>query len=376
MRVNGYSNMRFESLDGLKALLCIIIVFFQHYDWLLPDGYGMSFPLRVSPVFYERGYYCVETFFMISGFLLACHYKLRIRGKDEIRDCASLSNFLVKRMMKLYPLLILTLLVTTSLQFVYRFVSGHWFYVESVSIYSFLMSLLNVSSGWFVNDVNLNMPIWFVSTLMLCYIIWYMIARYLKSASSYRSACCVIVLLGISIFLNPIRMPFFYENSVRGYYCFFIGVLLYELFEYTKRYADGNEKIKFYSRGLFLSLVLVVIASYLWGIDCVLGQPQLLWGSVLSPILVWSSVSLGSIMKVLSVRPLVLLGKLSTSIYFWHFSCYQFIRIIAEKTELKIYYSEAWFYVIVIAYILTISILSHTIIEPRIIFKRKMKGLF
>jgi len=357
---------RLYQIDALKGICCFIICFMQHYDWLLTDGFGMPFPLhgRFFELLYKYGYYCVETFFTISGFMMAYNYRDRLR--ESIAKCnTSLFAFLWGRVRKIYPLLVLTLITTTVLQFPFRLLTGRWFYVEDVNLYSFLMSLFSISSGWFVVDVNLNIPVWFFSVLILCYCVYYLILKFSKgNEDSYRIFSALFVLLGISAFLVPIWKPFLYENTIRGYYCYFLGVLMFEIYDGLKK-NKGDTCISI-SANVCLALLLIISAlCALFGGEAVLGIPQLIWGAILSPMIIWVFINQKLVMKTTKAAPIP--GGGGTSVYFWHFTCYQIIRIIAEIVNITPYYSSLWFYLVVVIFISVVSIFSFYIIEPRLL---------
>lgn len=299
---------------------------------------------------------------------MAYTYKKKCKLQLEKGEI-TLTRFLWGRMRNVYPLLLLTLLITTGLQFLYKNLTGGWFYVESVTIQSFLMSLLNVSSGWFIIDNNLNMPVWYFFTLMLCYILYYCILKFSKKDYDlYQILCLLMVIIGIRAFIVPVWQPFLYENTARGYYCFFLGVLLYDIYIYhnkTERIRDISANI------MLLAFVLIAFLVYEFGADTLLGNHQLIWGALLSPMVVWIALNSKLLNLLFSSPKLSWMGKISTSIYFWHFIGYQIIRIIAEYINLRQYYSSLWFYFAVVFFIVVISVFSCFIIEPRITFKGK-----
>lgn len=352
---------RFQELDSLRGVLCAIIVFFQHYDWLITYS-TLNFPIggHLCEILYKRGYYVVETFFVLSGFGMAYGYGDRLRDHKD----TSLFSFIWQRMKKLYPLMTLALVLTTVLQFIHMHVAGCWYYVSSVSMYTFLLSLLNMASGWFTVDVNLNMPLWYVSVLMIDYILFYLVCMVSgKQKNVYHILASGLMIWGLFMQITGKSpdLPFIFYNANRGHTSFFTGVLLHEIYQYI-----NNEKVRKKLGNVLLVLVigLFILVYFTGGI--VLEQPQLIWGMILSPAIIYICLTCKLAKQILNVKPLIFLGKMSTSMYIWHFVLYQIVRILSYKISIDQFYSELWFYCVIIVYVIGASYLSNHFLEPKL----------
>lgn len=96
---------------------------------------------------------------------------------------------------------------------------------EYVSLWKWMIATLGIESGWAVPEATY--VTWYVSVLMLCYVVFYTViyvAKYIKISPSYFYV--FIVLIGIAIVEYGISLPFFNDRSARGYYAFFGGLLL------------------------------------------------------------------------------------------------------------------------------------------------------
>jgi hypothetical protein len=100
---------RIHSLDGLRGILCLFVVF-HHYDAkYIPPFFFENFIIRQADLL-------VDFFFIISGFVISYNYK-RIGNIEEAK------SFLKKRFFRLYPLL----LYTTTLYFLFEIISRNAF---------------------------------------------------------------------------------------------------------------------------------------------------------------------------------------------------------------------------------------------------------
>lgn len=355
---------RLTELDSLKGILCIIITFFCHYNWLMTTDYPIK--TAFTDCLYNKGYYAVETFFILSGFGMALGYSRHLGTDKDI----NIISFIWKRMHKIFPIMAVALVITTILQFIHFRMYKSWYYVAEVNLYTFVLSLFNLSSGWFVLDVNLNMPLWYLSALMLDYVLYYVICRVSKNRKNvYLFLILATTLWGMSIVISGHKsdLPFTYYNVARGHACFFAGTILKEVFEFI-----DDEEICKRIANVFVSFLLIIICLlYFYGETRVLAGTewlsQMMWGLILSPMLVWICLYWNPIKKLLNLKGLVKFGaEISMSMYIWHFPCYQVIRILSGGGSISQFYAKIWFYMIVISFITIVSCFSCWVIEPKI----------
>lgn len=104
-------------------------------------------------------------YFIISGLLFYVSYQKKI-GDGKY----SFTQFLTKRVLRVYPLMIVTSLVMYGIQLCV-FHSNHTFWSMSgnLSLPDLLLDLLFVGKSW-LNQMSLNGPIWYLNVLMICYI--------------------------------------------------------------------------------------------------------------------------------------------------------------------------------------------------------------
>ena len=98
-----------ESLRGLAILL----VFLYHADEMIGGGHGYATGNLVSPLraFMTAGHTGVTLFFVLSAFLLSRPFLAEARGGKRVR----LSNFTVRRALRIMPLYVATVAVAVAL---------------------------------------------------------------------------------------------------------------------------------------------------------------------------------------------------------------------------------------------------------------------
>lgn len=211
-------------LDGLNALGCLAVAFFGITNILamiLLHPYIMFFLL------YQSGGIAVELFLMISGFAMQMTYFSKIQGGG-----LSFPKYIFRRLRKIWPLAMVTLLFVTIGEFWYRSLTGRTFVVDNFDIYHFALNCFLLQAGWWENSYSFNSPAWFLSTLLLCYVIYYVVVRLSgKNKKVFHVTCLTIATIGLLCLILNCQLPFMHVGyAARGYVCFYGGVLLYDLY--------------------------------------------------------------------------------------------------------------------------------------------------
>lgn len=168
-------------LDGLRGLAALAVVLFhyRHFFMVGPSREKVSGFLDLYPaqaqlrLFYESGYFAVQIFWMISGFVFAHVYLTR---------AISTQDFYINRIARLYPLHLATLLVVTALNLAALRVIGYTPVYANFDLFHFVAQLFMASNWTEMMGLSFNGPIWSVSAEILIYAIFWrsrkLIARF------------------------------------------------------------------------------------------------------------------------------------------------------------------------------------------------------
>lgn len=233
---------RSYSLDFLKIIATILIVF-HHYQQILNIEFkGINF---YGGKFYFG--YLVEFFFLVSGFLMFNYI-------EKIKVGLTFKDFFIRRIIRLMPLIIIAAISYEILLYIYPKVFGDYFYNLKPDFWGLIISMLGIQAGWTFENPMINNPMWYISVLLLCYIIFYILTK-ISITKKYNHIYfyIAIVFLGLSIQKNGTDLAFFNSYTARGYYAFFFG-LVFSIFFY-------NYKISKFIK--MLSIFLVVFVTFL-----------------------------------------------------------------------------------------------------------------
>lgn len=239
---------RLTLIDGLRGLAAIAVLFYHymHFAMIGTDHERYFEYLDYQParaafgLLYDWGFYAVQLFWMISGFVFAAVYF----GRP-----ATTREFVVNRFARLYPLHFLTLLVVAGLQFIALGRVGHTLLYDNYDWWHFSLQLV-FASDWAVGSgQSFNGPIWSVSVEVVVYALFWVLREPLRKFGA-GGLIAVIALCLLGNLLSSIsRIP----NCA---FYFFTGTALFRLHGWLERHPGWNRGLV--CAGLTLTGVLAL----------------------------------------------------------------------------------------------------------------------
>ena len=164
------------------AAFAVLVWHYQHFFYVADAPVGFIREQQpfygLLKLFYEYGFYGVQVFWCISGFIFFWKYRDILAAR-----LMSPAKFFVLRFSRLYPLHIVTLFIVAGLQVVYFSGHGHYMVFIFNDLKHFALQLF-MASNWGLQDgESFNGPIWSVSIEVLVYLGFFLGLRVLgKSA--------------------------------------------------------------------------------------------------------------------------------------------------------------------------------------------------
>lgn len=303
-----------KPLTSLRFFFALM-VFTSHFFFL-----KISDPTLTSLYenIFKEGFLGVSFFFILSGFVLALNYKEKLLGKS-----ITAKDFMVARIARIYPLHVVTLLL--SIPLAYKAFQTDIF----STLGKFVVNLLLLQSFVPVRDIyfSFNIPSWSISNEFFFYLLFpVIISLFFKIRKSERISLFILLLIPLGIFLCPekIEHRFFYVNPFYRIADFVIGILLYNIYEkglLSKQFRSASRAtaFEFFSIGLFIaSLFFHARVPIGYRYSCYYWLPM-------SAIILAFSYQAGFLSKVLSNKSLVFFGEISYSFYLLHFLVIQYL---------------------------------------------------
>ncbi len=300
--------MRIEKLDSLRGIFSIMVVLHHFDEAFLPTWFYSNFLIRESKFF-------VDFFFVLSGYVIASKYA-------GIKTQTHLTLYLKKRLIRLAPLLF----YTTTLYLIFQLVFNVFFpYLlgtkESVSTLLFAyvdtMTFLNstvifnslYSSN--VGNMGMNFPSWSISAELIIYVFFGYTLLFSFQSKWNRNGILFFVLvaaIGFSVYKS---MYSFTDDFgyIRGIISFILG---YFVWNFTKNKSNWMPNLSLF--------VPPLIIAALYFLHQQTGNLYQMMALAIVPLLFAFSILLivqsdGILTNILTIKPLLFLGKISYSIY-------------------------------------------------------------
>ena len=235
-----------ESRKILPDILRVVLtacVLFHHYQQLT----GTFFYRGIN--FYGGRFYfgyIVEVFFLMSGFFMVPYVA-------KIRDKMSFPVFFGKRLIRLLPSMIAaTIFYDIALFFYVRLCNGSLRYPTDINIFGSIVTALGLGSWSITKDFEINPICWYVSVLLLCYILMYIFV-FLSKITKIPAGIMLSIPMIAGVVITHVTefsvIPFLSTRIARGYIHFFggllIGIIITGLFKAKTK--EENEAPKFIS---------------------------------------------------------------------------------------------------------------------------------
>jgi len=356
------SGVRLTPLDGLRALASLMIVVLHYRN--LNDKWNENI-INTNPFWdqlmlvYKYGWVGVEFFFVLSGFIFFWKYGEMISNK-----AISLSDFAVLRLTRLYPLHFATLFLTAFLQYLVFSKSNSTFIYGNNDVYHMLLQLSFLNYGWIEVDHFFNAPAWSIALEMAMYFLFYAVC-YGRKNRALIALALMMLFLHINIRGPIANAPLLNDSFTRVGHCFFMGGLLHFFYAKVK---DAGKIMQYAGAAGFAGTVLILTGfhSMLSGntaMGTILG-PKLIRDITLGvfPMLITAALFFPPLHKLLSAKPLALLGDISYSMYLIHFPiqvAIHYYTLFSDPVDFK-EKSVFWIY---IALVLCAAYYSHFYFE-------------
>jgi peptidoglycan/LPS O-acetylase OafA/YrhL len=186
-----------HELAGIEVLrflsaLAILIWHYSHFFFVGEVDEAQAILLRPELPFYgplrfayEGGFWAVQVFWGISGFIFYWTYAQPIANRG-----IGLLEFAIRRFSRLYPLHIATLMIVAVLQYFYFRSHGLHFIYRDNGISAFIEHLLFASNWIKTQTLSFNAPVWSVSVEILVYFGFFAVVRAGGPAPATALAVC------------------------------------------------------------------------------------------------------------------------------------------------------------------------------------------
>jgi peptidoglycan/LPS O-acetylase OafA/YrhL len=305
------SDMYRPEIDGLRAVAVIAVLLFHlHATWL------------------PGGFLGVDVFFVISGYLIS---QIILDGIET--HSFSIAGFYERRARRILPALLVVLIFTSVAAFL--ILNNYDYHLYSRSLYYVSTFISNFffwkeTTGYFGADAH-DMPLlhtWSLSVEEQFYLIYPLLLAGLRKFMTSRSLKIILLFLfAASLITNCIigirdGNAAFYNSFARFWELLAGGLLAAGLFPLLKKHGA---LLSISIAGIILivgSFILVgtIAYNFIFSITSVTGAMCVLYVSQQTGNIISS---------ILGSRPFVFIGKISYSLYLWHWPIIVFVSLLS-----------------------------------------------
>ena len=203
MNTKQNHQVHFDTLKGLSAF-CIVLF---HLQSRYPD-------VLTSPIPKWGGVYGNVFFFMCSGFFMMEKY----HRSGIAEEC--FESFIIKRIKKFY----LCYLLSNAACLFYRIKDE----IGEISFERFFYNITLTTTGWIVDIYPYNTPTWFLSQLVMMYIVWFIMIKCCEITKIHRHYFALaLIAFGMAVIKMNLNIPFLFVHNGVALTAFFTGVIIY-----------------------------------------------------------------------------------------------------------------------------------------------------
>jgi peptidoglycan/LPS O-acetylase OafA/YrhL len=319
--------------------------------WIILFHLSTYFESRIpSPIYtiINKGYIAVDLFFILSGYVIGLNYY------QAVQERSGIITFFIKRFARIYPLHIFMLFAYVSIPAVY-FLTGRIYpdtFVNNIS--TFLFNIFLIHNWGLSTSLSWNVPSWSISSETAAYLIFPFLINKIC-----RIRDCGLILFAfflIPAILQFIYIVFGYSNigegithvgTIRCLAEFTMGILLFSL----KRLTNSGKLVSYLLLAVGLSMFLIIMITDALPILVPLSFSALLYGTLITN---------NPIAKTFSLRPFVLLGDISYSMYLVHYFVREWMKILFLNNS---NYAPLWWILLYLIVVLGVSYILYRFLE-------------
>jgi len=261
---------KFHFVDLLRGLSAIVILVFHyhHFYWtpeigLVPGDSRQPFFEYLRP-FYTDGYWAVQLFWLISGFVFSHVYS---------HTGTSAKEFFIRRFARLYPLHFIMLCTIAVFQIASYKLYGYYQITEINDPYHFFLNVFFIAFWGFQAGYSFNAPFWSISIEEGIFFLYFFTHNYIFSFGAILPIAILSFGAAISNYGTPLWILgvcawFFYAGILVHYLTvkikskkvwFLMCGLSSLIFVFLLRKYLVGEKIPFHNIGFFLFFPLLIL---------------------------------------------------------------------------------------------------------------------
>ena len=354
-------NNKISYFNLLKFIAALTIAIFLHYGDHLTRllGVGKPFP---NNYFFDyitiNSYVFVELFFMISGILFMIAYY------NKIISGLKFKNFIKKRIIRIYPLMIITTIYMFLINIIlFRYNRILWV-GGTLSLWNLFSDLIFAGKTMFNAANTLNGPIWYLNVLMICYMIAFLLVKLSKKYDT-KYIFIIPIIIGLMIKYSYFSFLIWNVNVARGLISFFIGILISLILKKCDELSNKQKKIL--KLLLFIELIIFFFLLTRKTGKMYIQDNILSYTFLVFPELIVLLYDIKLLNKICNTKIIQFLGNISFGIYLWNFPILSTLFFLIINKIINISILSIEFVILNIVLHIIISTISYYLVDKKLV---------
>lgn len=354
MRTSGAQTIR--SHHALRGVAAFLVLLFHFRDVTPAIGQAID----KNTAFFSTGFIWVDFFFMLSGFILSHVYGAAMAGAAG-HDAGAVRSFYLARFARIYPLHLATLLAMIVVE-----LSAYMFRPEIATAFSnerngwwSILQHLTLTHSWLsMENLAWNVPSWSISTEAFAYLVFPLLVPI--GVHRQWAVRALLPLAAMAIYAHTFANFPNVENQQPLARCmagFITGMLLHRLWRKKREW-----------------LASVATPMQIAAVALALAALHLRWNQAwvliaFAWLILATADDRGALARALALRPLLMLGTLSYSLYmthwivyrlYWMYGGYAFSDLASQYNPVNIYALKV---TLLLAFTFALSLITYHKIE-------------
>ncbi len=326
----------FPNLDGLR-FICFLAVFLYHCNETIFPKIANPKIVSFLNFLFRNGNLGVNIFFVLSGFLITF---LLIKEK-ELKNTISLSNFYVRRILRIWPLFYLCIFLGFAVFPLVKYgtipspnePSNFWSYI-------FFAGNFNFIKIWPHPPDALNLLVlWSVAVEEQFYLTWPIILKYF-SGKYYQYIFILIILFTLlfrSFFTSDYPVLHFHSFSVIGDMA--LGGIAALACSSSTRFFKFivNMKRNFIIAVYFITIIFILFKEYIFFYQAPVVMERVILGSLFAFVIIEQNFAKRSFFKFSKFKLISGLGVYTYGLYSLHFFGILLVEKIIDKFYIPVH---------------------------------------
>ncbi|MCJ8409414.1 acyltransferase family protein [Escherichia coli] len=312
LNINNVTNMTIKyrpDIDGLRAVAVLSVVIFHYFPTALPGGFVG-----------------VDIFFVISGYLITSIIRI-----DIINKSFSFIDFYKKRILRIFPALLLVLLFCL----IYGYINLLPFEFKSLGKHIF-------SGSYFVSNITLWMEsgyfdtssaykpllhLWSLGIEEQFYLVWpiiLIICSRARKGSEVASLSILIASLFYCIYTMSDNDGLNYYSPLSRCWELMAGALLSQV---STEFSSLKERKALCEIFSFVGISLILLSITFINEEMMFPGYLAILPVLGASLVIFSGPHTFINKNIISVKPFVFIGLISYPLYLWHWPLYSFARL-------------------------------------------------